>query len=79
VQDYCTEYSVLINLYYPPPIAKSAVALCTTLITLNEDVQDDERNETWTTAFGSLAGNIRLLVKPHHVVFPYNRQVKENP
>jgi len=46
VQDYCTEYSVLINLYYPPPIAKSAVALCTTLITLNEDVQDDERNET---------------------------------
>jgi hypothetical protein len=46
MKDYFTEYAVLISLYYPPPIAKRVVALCTTLITLNENVQDNERNET---------------------------------
>jgi len=28
VQDYCAEYAVFISLYYPPPIAKRAVARC---------------------------------------------------
>lgn len=70
-QDFCREYAVFISLYLSPSIAKRAV------IMLMNDVQNDERNETWTTPFGSLAVIVSVLVKPHHVVVSYNRQVKE--